>query len=453
MIQLEGYKVSRTQTLEDYTSDLGTAVNAVAEQAWIENPTSSIARLEELSQATKTDKERSYRQGGILSGVGYSASGPLDDTLDSPVLSKQDADTRVNEAGVSLKIGEKGIPERALSILIDRKREEVKRRALIDSAPEGFWSGAATIGTGLAVSLADPINVASAFVPVIGEARYAKMIASASSAAGRAGVRAGVGAVEGAVGAAIVEPLILGAAAAEQSEYGLYDSFLNLTFGAVLGGGLHTGLGAIGDVIAKSSPTAKQDMLKSAVAQAMDDRPIDVGYIAKLDDSFRSEWRSNQVARAIEGADVDARIAKEFNNVMDDIQPELITRASKELSEADAAKAISDIEAGRVPEVFIEDVAVAVKSRIQDFEAPAPKVDSVSPQASPVDSMRASDTIKDYAEYEPVRIDAETDEILIGLEDLGEDVAPIRAEIDEINRTAEIDEKGLREAVMCMMGK
>ncbi len=453
MIQLDGYKVSRTSTLEDYTSDLGTALDATAEQIWIENPTSSIARLEELSGATKTDKERSFRQGGLLGGVGYSAAGPLDDTLDSPMVSKADADKRVQESGVSLKIGENGIPDRALNILIERKREEVKRRAVINSAPEDFWSGAAQISTGLAVSLADPINVASAFVPIVGEARYAKMIASATSAVGRAGVRAGVGAVEGAVGAAIVEPLILGAAAAEQSEYGMYDSFLNLTFGAVLGGGLHTGLGAVGDVIARSSPAAKQDMLKTAIAQATNDQPIDVGFVAKTDASFREEWRSNQVARAIEGAEVDTRVLSEFNSVMDELRPELITRAADDLAEADAVKAINDLKAGRVPDEYISEVAVAVKAKIEDFDAPAPKIDSVSPQASPMASKQASDTISTQPDYTPEQFDAETDQILQGLDDLGEDSAPVRAEIDEINRTVDTESKGLREAVMCMLGK
>ena len=45
------------------------------------------------------------------------------------------------------------------------------------------------------VPLLDPLNIASAFVPVVGEARYANLLARAASPLGRAGVRAGVGAL------------------------------------------------------------------------------------------------------------------------------------------------------------------------------------------------------------------------------------------------------------------
>jgi len=214
-VQLDGYKVSRTQRLEDLTTGLGTSLSALADQIWTENPMSSAFRQTKL-------EEQLF--GGFVPGTkGAQFKGPK-----TPVLNKQDADKKVSEAGVKLDIGERGIPEGALDLMIDRKREEVKRKALIAAAPEGFWSGAAQIGTGLAVSIADPINIASAFIPVVGQARYAKLIAGTATATGRTAVRAGVGVTEGLVGAALVEPVILFAAEAEQADYGLYDSFLNL---------------------------------------------------------------------------------------------------------------------------------------------------------------------------------------------------------------------------------
>ncbi|HBM7739289.1 TPA: hypothetical protein LZ417_005308, partial [Escherichia coli] len=107
----------------------------------------------------------------------------------------------------------------------------------------------AQIAASLGASLLDPLNIASAFVPVVGEARYANLLARAASPLGRAGVRAGVGALEGAVGAAIIEPLPLLAAAQDQTDYGLSDSLANIALGGLLGGGLHTVGGAISDAL------------------------------------------------------------------------------------------------------------------------------------------------------------------------------------------------------------
>jgi len=455
MVMLEGYKVSRTQRLEDLTTGLGTSLSALAEQVWTENPASSIFRLSKLNkELIGFDREEDLSElQKQLKDVFRSGTkrdqfkGPK-----TPVLNKQDADKKVSEAGVKLDIGERGIPEGALDLMIERKREEVKRKALIASAPEGFWSGAAQIGTGLAVSIADPINVASAFIPVVGQVRYAKLIANTATAVGRTAVRAGVGVTEGLVGAALVEPIVLFAAEAEQADYGLYDSFLNLTFGAVLGGGLHAGLGAIGDAVGRSAPQTKEDLIRSAVGQAMDNKPIDVGFVAKNSPSFRAEWRSEQVDRVVKGVDVDARVQKEFNRAMDELRPELIAKAAG-LPDGVGFKAVEDLQAGRVPDLFIDDVAKLVKSRIEDFDAPVPKLDVKSPEASDLSSRQAQETIDKTVDFTPESVDSLTDDILTALDEQEIDTASVRKEIDEINQTAKRDENGLREAIACMLGK
>ena len=438
-IQLDGYKVSRTQRLEDLTTGLGTSLSSLAKQVWTENPASSLFRQTKL-------EEQLF--GGFVPGTkGAQFKGP-----ETPVLNKQDADNKVSDAGVSLDIGERGIPEGALDLMIERKREEVKRKALIAAAPEGFWSGAAQIGTGLAVSIADPINIASAFIPVVGQARYAKLVANTTTAVGKTAVRAGVGVTEGLVGAALVEPVILLSAQAEQADYGLYDSFLNLTFGAVLGGGLHAGLGAIGDSIGRASPQTKEDLIRSAVGQVMDNKPVDVGFVAKGDASFRKEWRDSQVSRVIEGLEVDPRVVKEFNRAMDELRPELIAKANG-LPDGIGFKAVEDLQAGRLPDVFVDDVAKLVKSRIDDFDAPPPKLDAKSPEASGLSSRQATETIDKAVEPTPESIDSLTDDILTALDEQDVDIASVRKEIDEINQTAKRDENGLREAIACMLGK
>lgn len=137
--------------------------------------------------------------------------------------------------------------ELELTILARRKRDEIRRREVMQRAEGGIVQGAARLGTAIGVSLLDPLNVASAFIPVVGEERYAAMLAKAGSGLGRAAVRFGVGAVEGGVGAAVIEPIIYASNVQQQADYSLTDSLVNIGFGTIFGGGLHTLAGAVAD--------------------------------------------------------------------------------------------------------------------------------------------------------------------------------------------------------------
>ncbi|MGE4077406.1 MAG: hypothetical protein AB7F22_17760 [Reyranella sp.] len=162
-----------------------------------------------------------------------------------------------------------------LDILGRRKREELARRDILGRDPGGFLRGSARLATALGVSVLDPINVASAFIPVISQERYAALLARQSSALGRAGVRVGVGAAEGAVGAAAIEPLTYAVHEQEMADYTMADSLINVGFGGVFGSVLHVGAGAIGDVAARGrlqqidqTLSAAESMLADADAAA-----------------------------------------------------------------------------------------------------------------------------------------------------------------------------------------
>jgi type II secretory pathway component PulM len=136
-----------------------------------------------------------------------------------------------------------------LSILAERKQKELKREAILSRADTGLAPTAGRLGLSLVTSLMDPLTVASAFIPVVGEARYGALLANAGqSVLRRAAVRAGVGVVEGAVGAAITEPIVYAAKRQEQADYTLSDSLLNIGVGGLFGGGLHAVGGALVDL-------------------------------------------------------------------------------------------------------------------------------------------------------------------------------------------------------------
>lgn len=136
-----------------------------------------------------------------------------------------------------------------LSTLAKRKRAELTRREILSRSEGSGSSAVGQFAISLAANFLDPLAIGSSFVPVVGQAKYAAMLARAGTALGRAGVRAGVGVAEGVVGATLVEPIIAGAKFQEQADYTFADSFMNMAIGGVFGGGLHVVGGAIGDRI------------------------------------------------------------------------------------------------------------------------------------------------------------------------------------------------------------
>lgn len=198
--------------------------------AWEESPLSSIGRMIELGRARKYGWP--YEQ--------YDADG-AEQFMEANGLGGQftfDADRTYNEL--------------ELSILAKRKRRELRRAEILERS-RGIGQGVARLGTAIGVSLLDPINVASAFVPVVGEARYAQLLARAGgSLARRTAVRVGVGSVEGAAGAALIEPIVYAARVDEQANYSMVDSLANIAFGGVFGATLHGAGGLASDLFRRA---------------------------------------------------------------------------------------------------------------------------------------------------------------------------------------------------------
>lgn len=167
-------------------------------------------------------------------------------------------DTRVDRIELNKKYNELGLYfkedefQSVVDIMVSKKEEERERQSIIQRGPAGSWNpfsagfyvGAAKFGTGLAVSMLDPINIGASFIPVFGQARFAALAARTSLRT----ARLARGVTAGAVGAALVEPLVYSAAKRVQADYGAADSLLNIAFGSILGGGLHVGIGKLRDI-------------------------------------------------------------------------------------------------------------------------------------------------------------------------------------------------------------
>ena len=211
---------------DKYEVSLFESLGAVAADNWNFNPVMSLWNYSDLSEARNKSK---YNK---------------ENMIDRLELNKEHA-----------KIGlyfEEDEYQSVVDIMVREKNEERARQNIMMRGPRGSWNplsggfyvGAAKFATGLATSMVDPINIAASFIPVFGQTNFARLVARQGFTKARA-VR---GAVEGAVGATLVEPIVYGVAQSLQADYDMYDSFLNVTFGTVLGSGLHVGAGKLKDI-------------------------------------------------------------------------------------------------------------------------------------------------------------------------------------------------------------
>ena len=203
---------------DQYSVRLGETLGAVAADNWNFNPLSSIGTYWDMESARSQSIEQDQNR-----------------------VSRDELNKEYSDLGLFFKEDEF---QSVVDIMVEEKKEERQRQSIIQRGPKGFAVGAAKFATGLSVSLFDPINIAASFIPVFGQARFAGLVARQ----GFTRARAARGVVEGAVGATLVEPIVYGVAQKVQADYGLADSLLNITFGTILGGGLHVGAGKLKDL-------------------------------------------------------------------------------------------------------------------------------------------------------------------------------------------------------------
>lgn len=222
--------------------------------SWDYNPTSSLFRL--------ADQESAYRESNIY--------------LNKDELNKE-------YAGLGLYF-EQDTREGVVDYLVNRKKIEQERASIMARGPQSAY-GTFFLAS-MATNFLDPINIGAAFVPVVGEARFANMVARS----GKNIARLQRGFIEGFVGNAAVEPIVYGAARSEQSDYDKYDAFFNIAVGGIFGSTLHASFGKIGDIIAEAtgkpniyqrlaaiSPENQQDLLRYSIGKALRGEKIDTG--------------------------------------------------------------------------------------------------------------------------------------------------------------------------------
>ena len=164
--------------------------------------------------------------------------------------------------------------------LARRRIEQLRLDAIIAAGPQDATQTTLNLIAGFGASLVDPINVASAFIPVAGTARAFKLTQRlGQSLASPTLKRAGQGVLEGTVGAAVVEPIIYLGTQDTGWNYTIYDSLLNIGFGAAAGGVLQPVVGRfldISDARGRAASVRYETNFKTAIAQMLEGRPTAV---------------------------------------------------------------------------------------------------------------------------------------------------------------------------------
>lgn len=136
-------------------------------------------------------------------------------------------------------------------ILAENKRAEQIRMAMIEYGPKGLLSTSAQFGTGVLAAMVDPLELATAFIPFVGQAPKVAAIARM----GEIGRRTLVGAANGFVGSVVTEPGYYLLSKSQQLDYTMTDALFNVGVGTFLGGGIGTVAGAFARSKAGNLPT------------------------------------------------------------------------------------------------------------------------------------------------------------------------------------------------------
>ncbi|HEY8838788.1 MAG TPA: hypothetical protein VIO16_14170 [Dehalococcoidia bacterium] len=214
-----------------------------------ESPIAKLVGMSELSAANGVPPE--------IGGLEGAALGPSPDEYrkiftDTPEIGTAEAKARVKAAGLDSVVHLPDAPTMksgALDIMLQRARTDQERSAKIAEGPSGLISGAFDKGTSLLVSAVDPLNIAVGMIPIMGEARYGQLLASAgSNVVARAGVRAGVGAAQGAMFSTAMTPVDWLANTQEGRDYGMSEALHSILYGAGTFGLMHVAGGGGADL-------------------------------------------------------------------------------------------------------------------------------------------------------------------------------------------------------------
>lgn len=150
--------------------------------------------------------------------------------IDNPLLTREEANLEYQQYGVTFN---RDIRKNEAEIIAAKKIKEQALRERISQSEGGFLSGASSLMGSFAGAMLDPVNIATAFVPVTKVLPALKGL-EASGFMGRVALKG----IDGMVMNSLVEPLPLWMANIDQRDYTMADTLFNITAGGVFGAGI-----------------------------------------------------------------------------------------------------------------------------------------------------------------------------------------------------------------------
>lgn len=226
--------------------------------------------------------------------------------LEAPVNYLRDLDTYNTGPGVKLTPEaankEYGIPgylnfdrelaPEAARVVRERTLKRLSFDDVLNRASTAQNVGA--LGANFVGQMFDPINLATAFVPVTKIPGVSTMMTSLLTK-NPFTQRAAIGAVEGTVGQALIEPIYIAGDQLGFEEHTNADVMRNLAFGTIFGAGAHVTLGAGADaakfLYGKALSTHNVAVEKS-ILQLMDGGVVNVDPIIRTDPAYTQKYAS-----------------------------------------------------------------------------------------------------------------------------------------------------------------
>jgi hypothetical protein len=214
------------------------------------------------------------------------------------------------------------LPASVAQSMAEAKHDEIARQDAAIRTPAGFWPSAERLGASFVAGALDPLNIASMFVPALGEARVAGILArvglrglgddvlenvaeSGAQAIPNIGTRLAVRGVTGAAGGAEFQvpltALHYGLSRQEQGDYSAMDALGDIMMmGAGLGAVGHVGFGLVHDLLGglrerfqrtmpADDPVTAEAATRASVAAMISGDPVEVEPVVAAGNAARGD--------------------------------------------------------------------------------------------------------------------------------------------------------------------
>ena len=337
--------------------------------------------------------------------MGRSISRMTEDWLeDGPMLSPEEANAKFGVAGEGGLQFREPVKAGRAALMRERKIAELERLSYFEAAEHSWFSGKAAAGFGAALvgSMSHPLDLGISFIPLFGQSAKAQQLAKIGAGAFRQRmargliateddlVRAGVplprvtaSVVEGMVGNVIAEVPVFLQASRDQAVYGIEDSFINIVAGGAFAGalrGLGRALEKAADLYFRLDDRIKAEVETKAMSDFLNDRPIDVDRIVRVDEAaIRERVRFDEQAarQEVEAAETIELAKQELRDV--GVPDDVIESSARDIDaaarsgepvtrEAVIDRVTTTLREQGTPEITIEALKVGLQKRIDRAE-------------------------------------------------------------------------------------